>query len=80
MILKNRVAIITGAGSGIGRSIALRFAREGANVVIAGRTLEKVKETAEMVEKAGAKSLAVKADVSAHAVAGMPQLSLLQVG
>lgn len=64
MVLKEKVAIVTGGGSGVGRVIALRFAREGAHVVVAGRTLEKVQETASEVEKIGTGSLALKTDVS----------------
>ena len=46
MKLKGKIAVITGAGRGIGRATAIAFAREGANVVIAARTREEIDLTA----------------------------------
>ncbi len=60
MRLKNKVALITGAGSGIGREAALLFAREGAAIVSVDVNGAAAQETAKMVSKA----IAVKADVS----------------
>ena len=48
--LDNKVAIVTGGGSGIGKSISLRYAEEGANVVIIGRKEDALKETASLNE------------------------------
>lgn len=62
--LKDRAAIVTGAGTGIGRGIALAFAREGARVVAVGRRLEKVKETVDLIVKENGCALAAAADVS----------------
>src|SRR5213596_3124938 len=59
-----KVAFVTGAASGIGRAAALAFAREGASVVVADVSEEKNLETARMIEKLGACSLAVRCDVS----------------
>lgn len=67
MKLENRVAIITGGGGGIGRAIALRFAREGAIVVVAGPTEEKVTAVAKEIHGAGARGLAVHTDVADEA-------------
>ena len=51
--LEGRRAIITGAGSGIGRASALRFASEGAHVLVVGRTRESLAETVDLVRAAG---------------------------
>ena len=57
-------AVITGAGSGVGRASALRFAAEGAKVVCADLDVDAAKETVGLVEDAGGTALAVGADVS----------------
>src|SRR3972149_3380300 len=64
MMLKDKVSIITGAGSGIGKGIALRFAREGSDVVLVGRTMEKLEKVAKEIEVLGRKILLVQADIS----------------
>ena len=58
-----KVVFVTGAGAGIGRGTALAFAQAGANVAVADISEEAVQETAEMVEKAGARALALTLDV-----------------
>ena len=63
MRLKDKVAIITGGGSGIGRASAILFAREGAKVVVSGRREEKLKETVELIEKEGNAASSYQADV-----------------
>ena len=62
MLLKDKVALITGAGSGIGRASAIRFAREGAKVMVADMRAETASNTAAEIEKAGgvAKSVSVE--------------------
>ncbi len=64
MTLEGRVAIVTGAGQGIGRAIALNLASKGADVLVADINLEGAGETASEVEKLGRKAAPVKADVS----------------
>jgi len=64
MKLKDKVAIVTGAGRGIGKAIALAFAREGANVAVVSRTLSEVEETAAQIEALGKRALPLKVDVS----------------
>ena len=63
-LLDGRVAIITGASKGIGRAMAVRFAKEGARVVCSARSADLVKETAAQVQTAGGQALAVVADAS----------------
>jgi len=62
--LEKTVAIVTGGGTGIGRSIALEFAKEGANVVICGRRETNLEKAAEEIRALGKRSLAVVTDVS----------------
>jgi len=63
MQLEGKVAIITGGGVGIGRAIALAFAREGADVVVAAESEPPLKKVAAEIEAMGRKSLAVVADL-----------------
>jgi 2-hydroxycyclohexanecarboxyl-CoA dehydrogenase len=65
--LAGRRAIVTGAGQGIGRGIALALADSGAAVIVAGRTLSKVERTADEIRAAGGEALAVACDVSSPA-------------
>ena len=64
--LAGKVAIITGAGSGIGRASALRFAAEGAKLVLGDKT-EAVHETAQMVKDAGGSATALQIDAGVEA-------------
>lgn len=64
MLLEGKSAVITGAGSGVGRASALRFAEEGARVVCADIQLDAVKETVQMIEAAGGNAVADQCDVS----------------
>ena len=61
---RGKVAVITGAGRGIGRGIALRCAKEGMKVVLAGFGMEPLTRTAADLEARGAETLIVQTDVS----------------
>ena len=63
-MLQGKVAIITGSSRGIGQGIAIRFAKEGARVVVNGRSEEAMKETLDLIKKAGGTAIGVAADVS----------------
>src|ERR1044071_2392652 len=68
--LQNQVAVVTGAGRGIGRAIALKFAEEGADVVCVSRTMENSRKVAEGVKGFGRRSWAHAVDVSDAKVVG----------
>ncbi len=61
--MQSKVALVTGAGSGIGRATALAFGARSASVAVADFNLEGAQETVERLEDAGAKGLGVKVDV-----------------
>ena len=64
MDLKGKVAIVTGSGGGIGRAIALKLGSLGARVVVADIKLSGAQETVSMLEKAGAKGVALGTDIT----------------
>jgi NAD(P)-dependent dehydrogenase (short-subunit alcohol dehydrogenase family) len=66
-LFENKVVLVTGGTSGIGRATAIAFAKEGAKVVVSGRRKAEGAETVTLVEKAGSKGLFVQADVSDEA-------------
>lgn len=81
MSLRDKVAIITGAGRGLGRAAALAMAAEGASVVILSRTFSEIRQTAAAITEGGGRALAVKADASKPAdVAAVVRKALSRFG
>lgn len=64
MRLKNKVSLITGAGSGIGQATALRFANEGSTIVIVDRNVEAAEKTQQLIEQSGGIGQALAIDVT----------------
>ncbi|WP_376795801.1 SDR family NAD(P)-dependent oxidoreductase [Thermogemmatispora sp.] len=64
MLLAGQIAIVTGAGRGIGRAIALAYAREGASLVIAEKDREPAQEVAEKIRGLGGQALVIETDVA----------------
>jgi len=79
--LANQVAVVTGAGRGIGRAIALKFGAEGADVVCISRTAENSEKVAQEVRATGRKAWAIALDVaSAEAVTAAAEKILSEAG
>ena len=64
MRLKEKVGIITGAGSGMGRETALLFAQEGARIIAADMNKESAEETSKLIKQSGGEAFAIGADVT----------------
>ena len=81
MTLANRIAVVTGGGRGIGAGIALKLAAEGADIVIATRSVEPAADIIRAIEQLGRKVLAIQTDVSQRdSVQSMVTATLAQFG
>ncbi len=78
--LDGKVAMVTGAGRGIGRATALRFAREGAVVICCSRTAAQIEETAALIRQAGGQVAAIVANVGDEAEVDRLFATLAQFG
>src|ERR1035437_1019204 len=78
--LTNQIAVVTGAGRGIGRAIALKFANEGADVAVVSRTLENSEKVAGEIRALGRKAWAFAVDVADSAAVGAAGEKILDEG
>jgi len=82
--LDGRVALVTGAGQGLGASISIAYAKAGASVVLLGRTESYLKDTADAIRKAGGEASLIVCDVTndeklRKAVSGLDRLDILYI-
>jgi NAD(P)-dependent dehydrogenase (short-subunit alcohol dehydrogenase family) len=81
MRLTDKICVITGAGSGIGRSTALLFAREGASVAVADINREQGEETVDLISRSGGKAIFLETDVTdPQSAQAMAQETIRQYG
>ncbi len=81
MLLTDKVAIVTGGGSGIGEATSLRFSQEGAAVIVADMRLRKAEEVAKQINEQGGHALAIEVDVSiAESVATLVDRTVAEYG
>lgn len=79
--LAGQVALVTGAGGGLGRAFALALARAGAQVALTARSAESLAETAELVQRGGGRALSIPGDVTApHDVSRVVRTGESQLG